>query len=47
MPVFVAVAFAGAIGAAARYGLDVRFSRDANHIPWVTSRPGCSQSRLA
>ena len=36
MPVFIAVAFAGAIGAAARYGLDVRFSRDAHHIPWVT-----------
>ena len=36
MPVFLFVAFAGAAGAAARYGLDLRFSRDAHHVPWVT-----------
>jgi CrcB protein len=36
MPVFLVVAFAGAVGAAARYGLDALFSRDAHHIPWVT-----------
>src|ERR671931_2064002 len=36
MPVFLVVAVAGAAGAAARYGLDVVFRRDAHHIPWVT-----------
>jgi fluoride exporter len=36
MPVLVLVAFTGAAGAAARYGLDLHFSRDAHHIPWVT-----------
>jgi fluoride exporter len=36
MPIFLLVALAGAAGAAARYGLDVAFSRDAHHIPWVT-----------
>jgi fluoride exporter len=36
MPVFVYVALAGAAGAVARYGLDLHFSRDAHHIPWVT-----------
>jgi len=36
MPVVIAVALAGAAGAAARYGLDLRFSRDPHHIPWVT-----------
>jgi CrcB protein len=36
MPVFLLVAIAGAAGTAARYGLDLRFSRDAHHVPWVT-----------
>jgi CrcB protein len=36
MPVVLVVAFAGAVGAAARYGLDVLFRRDAHHVPWVT-----------
>jgi CrcB protein len=36
MPIFLAVAVAGAAGAAARYGLDIRFRRDPQHIPWVT-----------
>jgi len=36
VPVFVAVAIAGALGATARYGLDVVFRRDAHHVPWVT-----------
>ena len=36
MPVVLLVALAGAAGAAARYGLDLRFSRDAHHVPWVT-----------
>jgi len=36
MPVVVLVASAGAAGAAARYGLDLKFSRDAHHFPWVT-----------
>jgi CrcB protein len=36
MPVFLAVALAGAAGAAARYGLDLLFRRDAHHVPWVT-----------
>jgi fluoride exporter len=36
MPVFVAVALAGALGASARYGLDLVFRRDAHHVPWVT-----------
>ena len=36
MPIVLLVAVAGAAGAAARYGLDLKFSRDANHVPWVT-----------
>jgi len=32
MPVFLAVAVAGAAGAAARYGLDLHFRRDADHV---------------
>jgi len=36
MPVVLFVALAGAAGAAARYGLDLRFARDAHHVPWVT-----------
>jgi CrcB protein len=36
VPIFLTVALAGAAGAAARYGLDRLFSRDAHHIPWVT-----------
>jgi CrcB protein len=36
MPVYLTVAVAGALGAAARYELDVAFGRDAHHIPWVT-----------
>ena len=36
MPVFLAVALAGAVGASARYGLDLVFRRDAHHVPWVT-----------
>jgi fluoride exporter len=36
VPVFLTVALAGAAGAAARYGLDRLFSRDAHHVPWVT-----------
>jgi CrcB protein len=36
MPIFLAVALAGAVGTSARYGLDLLFSRDAHHIPWVT-----------
>jgi fluoride exporter len=36
MPVFLAVALAGAAGAGARYGLDLLFRRDAHHVPWVT-----------
>jgi fluoride exporter len=36
MPIVLLVALAGAAGAAARYGLDLAFSRDAHHIPWVT-----------
>src|SRR5919198_2918661 len=36
MPVFLAVAVAGAAGTAARYGLDLLFRRDAHHVPWVT-----------
>ena len=36
MPVFLFVALAGAAGAGARYGLDLIFSRDAHHVPWVT-----------
>jgi CrcB protein len=36
MPVFLAVALAGAAGAAARYGLDLVFRRDAHHVPWIT-----------
>jgi CrcB protein len=36
MPVSLVVALAGAAGAAARYGLDVAFRRDAHHIPWIT-----------
>jgi CrcB protein len=36
VPVFLAVALAGAAGTSARYGLDTLFRRDAHHIPWVT-----------
>jgi fluoride exporter len=36
MPVTLAVALAGALGATARYGLDVVFKRDPHHVPWVT-----------
>jgi CrcB protein len=36
MPVSFLVALAGAAGAAGRYGLDLAFSRDAHHVPWVT-----------
>jgi CrcB protein len=36
MRTFLLVALAGAAGAAARYGLDFAFRRDAHHIPWVT-----------
>ena len=36
MPVFLFVALAGAAGAGARYCLDLIFSRDAHHVPWVT-----------
>jgi CrcB protein len=36
MPVFVLVAIAGAAGTAVRYQLDLSFSRDAHHVPWVT-----------
>jgi CrcB protein len=36
MPVSLVVALSGAAGAAARYGLDVTFRRDAHHVPWVT-----------
>jgi CrcB protein len=36
VPVLLLVAIAGAVGTAARYGLDVTFSRDAHHVPWVT-----------
>ena len=36
MPVFLAVALAGSVGASARYGLDLLFTRDAHHVPWVT-----------
>ncbi len=36
MPVFLAVAAAGAAGASARYGLDLLFRRDPHHFPWVT-----------
>lgn len=36
MPISLVVALAGAVGAVARYGLDVTFRRDAHHIPWVT-----------
>jgi len=36
MPVSLAVALAGGVGAAARYGLDLLFTRDAHHVPWVT-----------
>jgi CrcB protein len=36
VPVFLVVALAGAVGAAARYGLDTVFRRDAHHFPWVT-----------
>ena len=36
MPISLYVALAGAAGAAARYGLDVAFRRDAHHLPWVT-----------
>jgi fluoride exporter len=36
MPVFLAVALAGSVGAGARYGLDLLVRRDAHHVPWVT-----------
>jgi CrcB-like protein involved in camphor resistance len=36
MRIFLLVALAGAAGATARYGLDLTFSRDAHHVPWVT-----------
>jgi CrcB protein len=36
MPVYILVAIAGALGATARYGLDLTFGRDPHHIPWVT-----------
>jgi CrcB protein len=36
MPVFLAIAIAGAAGASARYGLDLLFRRDAHSVPWVT-----------
>ena len=36
MPVYSLVAIAGAVGATARYGLDLSFSRDPHHVPWVT-----------
>ena len=36
MPIFLLVAIAGAAGTTARYGLDLHFSRDAHHVPWVT-----------
>ena len=36
MPTFLLVAIAGAAGVSARYGLDLHFSRDAHHVPWVT-----------
>ena len=36
MPIFLLVALAGAAGTAARYQLDLAFSRDAHHVPWVT-----------
>jgi CrcB protein len=46
MPVFFAVALAGAAGASARYGLDTLFRRDAHHIPWVTFAVNISGSFL-
>jgi fluoride exporter len=46
MPIVVLVAVAGAAGAAARYGLDLRFARDANHVPWVTFAINISGSFL-
>ena len=46
MPILVLVAFAGAVGAAARYGLDLTFSRDAHHVPWVTFAINVSGSFL-
>jgi fluoride exporter len=36
MPIVLLVALAGAAGASVRYGLDLTFSRDAHHVPWVT-----------
>ena len=36
MPAYIVVAVAGAVGASARYRLDLMFSRDAHHVPWVT-----------
>ena len=36
MPVYVLVAVAGALGATARYGLDLSFSRDPHQVPWIT-----------
>jgi CrcB protein len=46
MPVFIGVALAGAGGAAARYGLDTVFQRDAQHVPWVTFAVNISGSFL-
>jgi CrcB protein len=46
MPVFLFVALAGAAGAGARYGLDLIFSRDAHHVPWVTFAINVSGSFL-
>jgi CrcB protein len=36
MPVLLLVALTGAIGATARYRLDLAFARDPGHVPWVT-----------
>ena len=46
MPVFLSVAVAGAAGAAARYGLDTLFRRDAHHVPWITFAVNMSGSFL-
>ena len=46
MPVVLAVALAGAGGAAARYGLDTFFRRDAHHVPSVTFAVNISGSFL-
>ena len=36
MPVLLLVALTGAVGAAARYRLDLAFARPPGHVPWVT-----------